>query len=94
VKPIGAATSAIDSTTKPATDSSLTPIVPPADGTFPSGPAVKPTPTTPVATATPVAPQAKSSTIGSLPKAFGAEISRTLQSLSGKSTPVAPNQGH
>ena len=39
-------------------------------------------------------PQSKPSLIGSLPNEFGAEISRTLKGLSGKSAPNAPSQGH
>jgi hypothetical protein len=44
-------------------------------------------------TATPAAPQTKSSTISSLPKAFGAQISRTLQGLAGKSAPATAGRG-
>jgi len=94
VKPAGSATPVVDSTAKPTPESASVPVVPPADGTFPSAPANKPTPTNPATTVAPAAPQSKPSTIGSLPTAFGAEISHSLQGLSGKLAPAAPSQGH
>jgi hypothetical protein len=60
------------------------PAEPAADAAANSDPAVQPAPTNPEPTATPVTPQSKSTTIGSLPKAFEEEINRTLHGLSGK----------